>query len=159
MTEKNIHADFKGYNAYPLAEADGMIRERFIRLLAGLSSHMGECSSKAKTEARIKLLSEINTIASKIERIQKDVQHCCPGYITPDIMLGTAGVDEHALMDLDLRMERALRLCSDVMSSMTCAETDIFILDKLASISGNLGEFHTAFHERFKLFKKEMRTH
>lgn len=152
MNTSKIHQDFKGYSGYPLSEGEKLIRDRLIACLDALGGKNELCLSKALSSGREKLLSEIETLKKRLERIRDEMKRAAGGVQYKFEVISAA--DETRARDIDSRIEDILFQCAGIFEVLTCSETDTHILDRYTLISENLREIERLFHERLKIFKK-----
>ncbi|GEM_PF-427033 len=152
-----IHQDFDGYAAGSIETAERYVRERIGELVNGLAAKIRHCSVKARENGRIKLLSEIEPLRNRIEKIQRRMTESESIYFPPHIRQGMAKVDDAAVRECDRKIEMSLNSCSEIADSLTCAESDTHIIERFSAMAGYLRKFETLYAERRMALKKEKR--
>jgi hypothetical protein len=152
MNTSKIHHDFKGYDAYPLVESEHLIRERLLECLGGLREKNEHCLAKSRDEGREKLMSQIMTVKQRVDRISEEIKKSLSGvhYKFEHMPAG----DETAAREIDDRIEEHIKRCGGIIDELSCAETDMHIIERYSLIMENLGDIEKLFHERMKIFKR-----
>jgi hypothetical protein len=151
MKESTIHDGFKGYGGYPLAESERIIRDRILQCMNELGVKNDHCMAKARAEGREKLVSEIETLKKRIEKLRHSMEISGSGArykfekITAD--------NEKRLRELDVKLESLFSRCAEMFDGLSCSETDIHIIERYTQMNEHLGEVERAFHERMKVLR------
>lgn len=157
ITKHQLYEDFQGYNAYQIQDADRIIRERIVKLLDTMLYKIIHCSDKARNDGREKLLSIVDTIRRRTERIKEEVENKSLSYISPELKMNITHVDEKKLKNIDFKLENLLAQCNEITEMITCKETELYIIGHFTSINSVLREFEEQFRERTIALKKEVR--
>jgi hypothetical protein len=148
--------DFKGYNAYPLAVAEKMIRDRILIEFSKLIEKVTGCTEKSKSMRLIKILEHILAVKKRMERMKKDIKNRDNIFVPVYLKARIAHVDEEKLKDIDFRLIELIETNMDLLESLTCAEADTHVIDKFTQINENLREMETNCQSRVLLLKKEV---
>ena len=155
-SEINIYKDFNGYNAYPLAEAERIIRGRILTEFSKLIKQIEGCEEKARSMRLIKILQQIVTVKNRMERMKKDIKERDNIFVPAYLKERIARVDEEKLKVVDSRLIELINLNKEILESLSCAEVDTHITDKFTTINENLREMENNCHSRALLLKKEI---
>ena len=79
----DLYTDFNGYNAYPIKEAEKIIRKRFSVRMGGLIEKIQGCKEKAKEMHRLKELSEVEKVLKRMERMKKEISERDHIFVAP----------------------------------------------------------------------------
>jgi hypothetical protein len=156
-TATDLYNDFNGYNAYPLKEAEKIIRSRFGERIEALIMKINECTKKAKGEGRLKLLSEVEKVRKRITRMKKIIDERDLVFVAPYLKDKITRLDEEKLKSVDYRVAELISMSENIIEAISCGETDIHILDKFKMISEYFREMENRCHERSLLLKKDMK--
>jgi hypothetical protein len=155
--ETDIYSDFKGYNAYPLKEAEKIIRSRFGERIEVLLEKIKDCVEKAKRERRLKTLSEVEKARKRIDRMKNLIEERDMIFIAAYLKERITAVDEEKLKTIDYRVAELIGMSETIISEIACGETDLHIIDKFTKISEYFREMENCCHERALLFRKDVR--
>jgi hypothetical protein len=156
-TETDLYNNFNGYNAYPLKDAEKIIRNRFGERIETLITKINECINKAKGEGRLKLLSEVEKVRKRITRMKKMIDERDLVFVAPYLKDKITRVDEEKLKSVDYRVAELISMSENTIEEISCGETDVHILDKFKKISEYFREMENRCHERSLLLKKDMK--
>lgn len=152
----NIYKDFKGYNAYPVAEAEKIIRGRILAEFNKLLEKIAGCEQKSKDMKLIKILQHILAAKSRMERMKNDIKERDNIFVPVYLKERIAHLDEEKLKAVDSRVVELIGMNMEILESLSCAETDPYIIDKFTRINENLREMENCCHSRALLLKKEI---
>jgi hypothetical protein len=152
----DIYKDFKGYNAYPLIEAEKIIRSRILEEFSKLNEMVEGCVNRAKEMQMIWILEHIMAVKNRMERMQKQIKDRDTLFIPAYLKEKIAHVDEEKLQAVDFRLIELIQLNKEIIDSLSCAETDTRIIDKFTAVNKNLREMEENCHTRALLLKKEI---
>jgi hypothetical protein len=152
MNMTGIHHEFKGYDAYPLMESEHMIRERLLECLGGLREKNERCLEKSRDEGREKLMSRILTVKQRMDRVSEEITRSMSGVHYKFEHM--PAVDEAAAREIDGKIEDRIIQCAGIIDALSCAETDMHIVERYSLIMENLGQVEKLFHDRIKIFKR-----
>jgi hypothetical protein len=155
--DTDLYNNFNGYNAYPLKEAEKIIRARFGERIEALIAKIHECVNKAKGEGRLKLLSEVEKVRRRITRMKKVIDERDLVFVAPYLKDKITSVDEEKLKSVDYRVAELISMSEKIVEDITCGETDVHILDKFKQISDYFREMENRCHERSLLLKKDVK--
>jgi hypothetical protein len=155
--DTDLYNDFNGYNAYPLKEAEKIIRSRFGERIETLIAKIHECVNKAKGKGKLKLLSEVEKVRRRITRMKKVIDERDLVYVAPYLKDKITRVDEEKLKSVDYRVAELISMSEEIVEEITCGETDVHILDKFKQISDYFREMENKCHERSLLLKKDVK--
>ncbi len=156
-TETDLYNNFNGYNAYPLKDAEKIIRDRFGERIEALIMKINECINKAKGEGRLKLLSEVEKLRKRITRMKKIIDERDLVFVAPYLKDRISRLDEEKLKSVDYRVAELISMSENTIEAISCGETDIHLLDKFKKISEYFREMENRCHERSLLLKKDMK--
>jgi hypothetical protein len=157
VTEKQGLAGFDGYAKLSLLDADRKVRDVLAGRLSDLKAKVHECSQKARSEGREKLLSEIDTIERRLSRLRDMTAFHEGSYIPPYTKQGISRIDTKSLNDIDGRLETLIEDAYGMISDLSCAEKDLNIIAKLSAISGILRNYESELNARSILLKQELK--
>jgi hypothetical protein len=156
MKKIDIYKGFKGYNAYPLVEAEKMIRTRILEAFSQLLIQLGGCEQKARSQRMLWILEHITVLMRRMERMKTQIEERDEIFIPVYLKARIAHLDEDKLKQIDHRLVELIEMSMGVIESLSCAETDTHIADKFTKISDYLREMETNCHERALILKKEV---
>jgi len=152
----DIYKDFKGYNAYPLREAEKIIRNRILEEFSKLTEMVGGCVNKAKEMQMIWILGHIMAVKVRMERMQKQIKDRDTLFVPANLKEKISRLDEDKLKAVDFRLVELIQLNKKIIDSLSCAETDTHIIDKFTEVNKNLRDMEENCHVRSLLLKKEI---
>jgi len=152
----DIYKGFKGYNAYPLTEAEKMIRCRIADEFSELVEMVDGCVEKSKRMRLVKILEHILAVKKRVERMKKEIKDRDNLFVPVYLKARIAHLDEEKLKDVDFRLMELIEMNKEIIESLTCAEGDIHIIDKFTRVNENLREMENKCHARALLLKKEV---
>jgi len=152
----DIYKDFKGYNAYPLREAEKIIRNRILEEFSKLTEMVGVCVNKAKEMQMIWILGHIMAVKVRMERMQKQIKDRDTLFVPANLKEKISRLDEDKLKAVDFRLVELIQLNKKIIDSLSCAETDTHIIDKFTEVNKNLRDMEENCHVRSLLLKKEI---
>jgi hypothetical protein len=156
MKKIDIYKGFKGYNAYPLVEAEKIIRSRILAAFDDLVGQLDGCEQKAGSMRMLWILEHITVLKRRMERMRNGIKERDEIFIPVYLKARIAHVDEEKLEKIDHRLVELIGMSLEIIGSLSCAETDTRITDKFAQISDYLREMEANCHERALLLKKEV---
>lgn len=157
VNERDLYSNFNGYNAYPLKEAEKIIRSRFGERIEALSAKIHECVNKARGEGKLKLLSEVEKVRRRIMRMKKMIDERDLVFVAPYLKDKITRVDEEKLKSVDYRVAELISMSENTIEEISCGETDVHILDKFKQISDYFREMENRCHERSLLLKRDIK--
>lgn len=152
----NIYKDFNGYNAYPLAEAEKIIRGRLLDDFSTLIEKVDGCVEKAKNKRLLKILEHMLAVKKRMMRIKSEMKDRDNIFVPAYLKARIAHVDEEKLKTVDFRMVELIDMNREILDELSCAEADTHIIDKFSKINENLREMENHCHSRSLLLKKEI---
>ena len=152
----DIYKDFNGYNAYPLVEAERIIRGRILNEFSKLLEKVAGCEEKAKRMRLIKILEHIIAVKSRMERMKKQIKERDDLFVPVYLKARIAHVDEEKLKTIDFRLVELIAKSKEILESLSCAEADTHIIDKFTRINEDLREMENNCHARALILKKEI---
>ncbi len=152
----DIYKDFDGYNAYPLVEAERIIRGRILYEFSKLLEKLEGCVEKAKRMRLIKILEHIIAVKSRMERMKKQIKERDNIFVPVYLKARIAHVDEEKLKTIDFRLVELIAMSKEILESLSCAEADTHIIDKFTRINEILREMENNCHSRALILKKEI---
>jgi hypothetical protein len=155
-SKTNIYKDFNGYNAYPLAEAEKIIRNRLLDVFSTLIEKIEGCIEKAKNMRLIKILEHILAVKKRMGRMKSKMKERDNIFVPAYLKARIAHVDEEKLKTVDFRLIELVDMNREILDELSCAEADTHIIDKFTRINENLREMETHCHSRALLLKKEI---
>ena len=156
MKKTDIYKGFEGYNAYPLAEAEKMIRSRILAAFNELVGQLEGCEQKAGSMRMLWILEHITVLKRRMERMRNQIKERDEIFIPVYLKARIARVDEEKLKKIDHRLMEVIGLSLEIINTLSCAETDSRIGDKFAKISDYLREMEANCQERALILKKEV---
>jgi hypothetical protein len=152
MNESTVYDEFNGYNAYPLATGEQLVRTKLIALFEKIINKNETCLIKAQNKGLEKLFSRILAVKKRMVRIKSEMEHIDHGaeYRFEKITEN----DESAIRKVDVSLESTIGQCMDLIDSLTCMETDMHISERFAMMDSFLREIEHLFHRRMEIFKK-----
>lgn len=156
MKKTDIYKDFKGYNAYPLIEAEKIIRTRILDAFNVLVGQLDGCEQKATSMRMLWILEHITVLKRRMERMRNQIKARDEIFIPVYLKARIAHVDEEKLKEIDHRLMELVSMSMDIVDSLSCAEIDASISDKFNQISNHLREMESNCHERALILKKEV---
>jgi len=150
-----LYEDFEGYNAYPLQDAEKMIRTKIGKQVRIMRDEVDKCLSNAKEHGKEKLISEILTLEKRIDRMITQIEERDRIYVPAYLRERITQLDEEKLEEIDSRVENILNTCEATIQQLSCAETDMHIIDRFTEINKNLRQMENLCHERSKLLVKD----
>jgi len=151
----DIYRDFKGYNAYPVQEAEKIIRSRFGERIDALLEKINDCVAKAKSERRLKTLSEVEKARRRIVRMKNIIEERKMIFVAHYLKEQITAVDEEKLKIIDYRVAELIGMSETIISEIACGETDLHIIDKFTKISECFREMENRCHERALLLRRD----
>lgn len=151
----DIHKDFEGYNAYPIKEAEKIVRSRIAERLSSLVTKVHECVEKAKNEGRIKELSEILTVYRRMERLKKEIDDRDMVFVPAYLKERITKVDDEKLRSIDLRVAEIINAIDETIEQISCDKTDMYVVKKFVAIETYIHEMEQKCHERAHALKKD----
>lgn len=153
MNGSTLYDNFKGYNEYPIAAGEEMIRIRFSELFDKIIRKNAECLVKAKDRGMEKIMSRVLQIKARTERIKKDMNHKIIGgeYNFDKI----SASEESELRETDLLLEKYILQAYAVIEPLTCLETDLHISEHFAEMNSCLMEIEHLLQKRMDIFKRK----
>lgn len=152
----NIYKGFKGYNAYPLVEAEKIIRGRISDEFSKLIEKVDGCVEKSKSQRLIKILEHILAVKKRMERMKNEIKERDNLFVPVYLKARIAHLDEEKLKEVDFRLMELIETNMELIESLTCAEGDTHITDKFTRVNENLREMENKCHARALLLKKEV---
>ena len=152
----NIYDDFDGYNAYQIADAEKVIRQRHSANFSTLIEKIEGCEKKARDQMQIKILEKILAVKNRMTRMKKEVDERDAVFMTFNLKEKLARVDEEKLREVDFRVVDLMLKSEQILDSLTCAEKDMHIIEKFTTVNTHLREMEEQCHERMKVFRKEI---
>ena len=156
MKKIDIYKDFKGYNAYPLVEAEKIIRTRILDAFKELVGQMEGCEQRAKSMRMLWILEHIVVLKRRMERMKTQIEKRDEIFIPVYLKARIAHLDEDKLKQIDHRLVELIGMIMDIIDSLSCAETDTNIADKFTQSSDHLREMESNCQERALILKKEV---
>jgi hypothetical protein len=156
MKKADIYKDFNGYNAYPLAEAEKIIRSRILAAFDELVGQLDGCEQKAGSMRMLWILEHITVLKRRMQRMRNQIKERDEIFIPVYLKARIARVDEKKLEKIDHRLVELIGLSLDIIGALSCAETDTRVGDKFAKISDYLREMEAGCLERALILKKEV---
>jgi hypothetical protein len=156
MKKSDIYKDFKGYNAYPLIEAERIVRGRILQEFNQLIQLLEGCEKKAKDMRLIWILEHITALMRRMQRMKKEIEERDEVFVPVYLKSRLAHLDEEKLKEIDFRLVELISSSMETIGSMSCAETDTRINEKFSGISDNLREMESLCHQRALILKKEV---
>ncbi len=150
--QTDIYNDFKGYNSCRIQESERIIRKRHLNNFLKCSELINSCEKKVKSGKKVKTLEKIITLKKKISSIEKEFETKAKVLENADIRIGITNVDEKKLKDIDYRVAGAMAKIREILESMTCIETDMFINKKFSDINKYLDDIEIGCRERMLVF-------
>ena len=157
VNERDLYDNFNGYNAYPLRDAEKIIRSRFGERIEALIARIHECVSKARSGGKLKLLSEIEKIRRRITRMKKMIDERDLVFVAPYLKDKITRVDEEKLKSVDYRVAELISMSENTIEEISCGDIDVHILDKLKQISDYFREMENRCHEQSLLLKRDIK--
>lgn len=157
MGEKpDIYKDFKGYNAYPLMDAERIIRKRILREFDKLIQQIEGCEKKARDMRMIWILEHITVLLRRMQRMKKEIKERDEVFVPVYLKSRIAHLDEEKLKQIDYGLVELIARSRDIIDTMSCAETDTHITRKFSSINDHLRDMEALCHQRALILKKEV---
>ena len=156
MKKSDIYKDFKGYNAYPLIEAEKIIRTRILDAFNVLMGQLDGCEQKASSMRMLWILEHITVLKRRMERMGNQIKARDEIFIPVYLKARIAHVDEEKLKEIDHRLMELISMSMDIIDSLSCAEIDVHVSDKFTQISNHLREMESNCHKRALILKKEV---
>ena len=153
-SETDIYRDFTGYNSYPIQESERIIRERHMNNFSRCMELINGCEEKVKAGRTTKILEKIISMKKKMSRMKEEFQRKADVLKTADTRISIGNVDEEKLKKIDWGVAESMKKIEDTLSSMTCAETDMFINTKFSDINKYLNDIEIECRERLLVFLK-----
>ncbi len=151
MKASAIREGFNGYGSHPLAESEKLIRNRIIACMDELNAKNDQCMARARDEGREKLVSEIESLKKRMEKMRRAMELAGSGARFKFEKLSSA--DEKRLRELDLKLESLFSECAGLFEGLSCSETDLHIIEHYSRMNAHLGGIEQVFHERMKIFR------
>lgn len=155
QTPLKLYENFEGYNAYPLQEAEKIIRSQIGKKVRSMREEVDKCLNLAKEHGREKLISEILALEKRIDRLIGQIEERDRIYVPAYLKERITRVDEEQLEQIDSRVEDILNSCDEIIQQLTCAETDMHVVDRFTDINNKLRQMENLCHERSKLLVKD----
>ncbi len=157
VTGKPVRSGFDGYEKLSLGDADKIVRQMLENKLADLADKVHACSEKARSEGREKLLSEVETIARRLVRIREMTAFHEGSYMSPYLKEKILKVDADSLNQADGRLEGLIEDAISLITELSCAEKDLYIISKFSSMSTILRNYEAELAGRNKLLRQELK--
>ena len=152
--QTDIYRDFKGYNSYPIQESERIIRERHMNNFSRFMELINGCEKKVKAGRTTKILEKIISMKKKMSRMKEEFQRKADVLKTADTRISIGNVDEEKLKKIDWGVAESMKKIEEILSSMTCAETDMFVNTKFSDINKYLNDIEIECRERLLVFLK-----
>jgi hypothetical protein len=157
MKEKfDIYRDFKGYNAYPLMEAERIIRGRILQEFSKLIQMVEGCEKKAGDMRLIWILEHITVLMRRMQRMKREIEERNEVFVPVYLKARIAHLDEEKLKQIDYKLVELITKSREIIDTMSCAETDTRIIEKFSHINENLRQMETQCQQRALILKKEV---
>lgn len=150
-----LYKDFAGYNAYPLAEAERIIRERILGEFVKLIEKLEGCEKRAKSLRMIKILEHIVALKHRMNRMKKNIKERDKLFLPAYLKVRITHIDEEKLKKTDFRLVELIAENKDILDSLSCVETDTNIIEKFTLINEHLREMESRCHERALILRDE----
>lgn len=147
-TETDIYKDFNGYNAYPLIDAEKIIRERQIKNFNRCIELIKGCEKKAKEMKTVKILERVISLKKKMARLENEFAERGNILKNASKNLTFNRVDEDKLKKIDYDVAGKISGITETLEALSCAETDIHINKKFSAINSDLNEIEKNCKER-----------
>lgn len=154
ISREELYNSFNGYNAYPLVEADRIIRYRFRDMCGELLDIVNKCYNKSKETGREKVQANIEPVRSRLTRIKKEIEERDLSYVPPFIKEGITGVDEKELSDIDHAIADIFNTAFSAMNELSCDEEYANIVQRFTRFNSLLRDLEEKCHVRMKALKK-----
>ena len=112
------------------------------------------CEEKVKAGRTTKILEKIISMKKKMSRMKEEFQRKADVLKTADTRISIGNVDEEKLKKIDWGVAESMKKIEEILSSMTCAETDMFINTKFSDINKYLNDIEIECRERLLVFLK-----
>ncbi len=150
-----LYENFEGYNAYPLQESEKMIRSQIGKKVRSMREEVDKCLNLAREHGREKLISELFTLEKRLDRLIGQIEERDRIYVPAYLKEHITRVDEEKLEHVDGRVEDILNACDEIIQQLSCAETDMHVVDRFTDVNNKLRQMENLCHERSKLLVKE----
>lgn len=154
IAKGELYNNFDGYNAYPLVDADRIIRYRFRDMCGELLDLVNQCYIKSKETGREKIQANIEPVRSRIARIKKEIEERELSYVPPYIKEGITGIDENAISEIDHAVAGIFNTAFSAMSELSCDEEYTNIIQRFTQINSLLRDLENKCHERMRVLKR-----
>ncbi len=151
MKAPAIHEDLKGCQGYPIAESERIVRERIIECMKHIQAKNEHCLARARAAGKEKLLSEIESLKKRIEKIRGYMENTGRGAHYKFEKLPAAR--ERRLQELDAKLWDLLSHFAGRLDQLSCSDTDVHVIEHYTRMNAHLGEIDRAFHERMKIIR------
>ena len=155
-SKTDIYKDFNGYNAYPLQEAEKIIRSRLLDDFSTLIEKVEGCVEKARSMRLLKILEHILAVKKRMERMKSEMKERDTIFVPIYLKARIAHVDEEKLKTIDFRLIELIDMSRAIIDELSCVEGDTHIIDKFTRINDYLREMENRCHSRALLLKKEI---
>ena len=150
-SHEDFYRGFNGYNAYPLREAEKIIRERLTSRCDKLIEEIDGCYEKSRESGRLKIASNIEAVRKRLIKLKKDIEEKEATYISPYVKEGISKVDEKRITEVDLAIVDILDECLESVTVLSCNEEDMHIIDRFTGMNSRIRQLEEKCHERMKI--------